>query len=356
MKVYCYRRCTTCRKALKWLNDNGIDYELIDIKADHPDEKTLREYYAVSGLPLKRFFNTSGIPYREMGLSQKLPEMSEDEQIALLATDGMLVRRPLLVDDGFVLAGFNEDEWAEKLISGKSQAADAASKIGIIGAMNNEVASLKSEMINSVTMTVAGMDFCEGTLDGKPVVVVQSGFGKVNAGICAQLLINMFQVDSIINTGVAGSLNAEIDIGDFVISTDAVQHDFDATPIGFARGEIPYTGLCAFPADEAMRAKAVRAVRASAPDVKVFEGRICSGDQFISSHAQKEAILEAFEGFCCEMEGAAIAQVCYLNNKPFVIIRAISDKADDSEEMSYFEFVQAAAARSAAVTRYMLSH
>ncbi len=115
LTVYCYSRCTTCRNALKWLDGHGIGYTVTDIRADHPDEQTLRQYYAMSGLPLKRFFNTSGIPYREMELSKKLPSMTEDEQLALLATDGMLVRRPLLVGDGFVLAGFQEDEWKEKL-------------------------------------------------------------------------------------------------------------------------------------------------------------------------------------------------------------------------------------------------
>ena len=115
VRVYCYSRCSTCKKALKWLDDNGIEYETVDIKADHPDEGTLREYYRMSGLPLKRFFNTRGIPYREMGLSTKLTEMSEDEQLALLATDGMLVKRPLVVGDGFVLTGFREEEWAAKL-------------------------------------------------------------------------------------------------------------------------------------------------------------------------------------------------------------------------------------------------
>lgn len=116
LKVYCYNRCTTCKKALKWLDDHGIEYTLTDIKTDHPDEKTLREYYVKSGLPLKRFFNTSGMPYCEMELSKKLPDMSEDEQLALLATDGMLVKRPLLVGDGFVLTGFKENEWVEKLL------------------------------------------------------------------------------------------------------------------------------------------------------------------------------------------------------------------------------------------------
>ena len=115
IKIYCYSKCTTCKKALKWLDDNGIAYELTDIKTDHPDEAALRSYYKASGLPLKRFFNTSGIQYRELGLSQKLKDMTEDEQLALLATDGMLVKRPLVVGDSFVLVGFKEAEWAERL-------------------------------------------------------------------------------------------------------------------------------------------------------------------------------------------------------------------------------------------------
>ncbi len=115
IQVYCYSRCTTCKKALKWLDANGIDYSLIDIKSDHPDESALRRYHKMSGLPLKRFFNTSGRPYREMGLSTKLPEMDEGEQFALLASDGMLVKRPLVVGDDYVLTGFKEQEWIEKV-------------------------------------------------------------------------------------------------------------------------------------------------------------------------------------------------------------------------------------------------
>ena len=116
VRVYCYSRCSTCKKALKWLEEKGISHEVIDIKTDNPDETALREYHKMSGMPLKRFFNTSGMQYRELGLSKKLPEMSDDEQFALLATDGMLVKRPLLVGDGFVLTGFREPEWADKLL------------------------------------------------------------------------------------------------------------------------------------------------------------------------------------------------------------------------------------------------
>ena len=116
LKIYCYSRCTTCKKAVKWLEDNNIAHETIDIKDNHPDEDELRKYYAISGLPLKRFWNTSGIQYREMELSKKLPEMSEDEQLALLASNGMLLKRPLLVGEDFVLTGFKEDEWTAKLV------------------------------------------------------------------------------------------------------------------------------------------------------------------------------------------------------------------------------------------------
>ena len=116
IKVYCYSRCSTCKKALKWLEENGVEHEVIDIKGDHPDEAAIREYLAMSGLPLKRFFNTSGMQYRELELAKKLPDMSEDEQFSLLASDGMLVKRPLLVGDDYVLTGFKEKEWAEKLL------------------------------------------------------------------------------------------------------------------------------------------------------------------------------------------------------------------------------------------------
>jgi arsenate reductase len=116
VKVYCYSKCSTCRKALKWLEDNGVEHEVIDIKTENPDEETLRKYHEISGLPLRRFFNTSGMQYRDLGLAKKLPDMSEDEQFALLAADGMLVKRPLLAGEGFVLTGFREPEWREKLL------------------------------------------------------------------------------------------------------------------------------------------------------------------------------------------------------------------------------------------------
>ncbi len=180
--------------------------------------------------------------------------------------------------------------------------------------------------------------------------------GKVNAGICANALINDFNCTKIINTDVAGSLDSQIDIGDIVVSVDAVQHDYDVEAIGFKKGEIPYTGLYAFKADKAMRAAAVKAVKESAPDVHVFEGRVCSGDQFISKKEQKDKILSDFGGMCCEMEGAAIAQASHLNNIPFVVIRAISDKPDETEIVDYKTFEAQAAARCAKIVRYMVEN
>ena len=230
----------------------------------------------------------------------------------------------------------------------------APQAIGIIGAMDEEVSLLKEAADIKKTTEIAGMEFCEGTIEGKNVVIVQCGIGKVNSGICASTLINNFNCVKIINTGVAGSLDNQLDIGDIVVSVDAVQHDFTVEAVGFAKGEIPYTGLYAFLADEAMRAAAVEAVKEAAPDIHVFEGRICSGDQFISEKEQKETIISNFGGLCCEMEGAAIAQACYLNDTPFVIVRAISDKSDGSHSVEYEIFKDEAAKNCAKSVLAML--
>jgi len=115
VQVYCYSKCSTCKKALKWLDDQKIEYKRIDIKEDHPDEKTLRALYKKSQLPLRKFFNTSGMLYRELELAKKLPDMSEDAMLKLLASDGMLVKRPLLITNDKVLTGFKEEEWSNAL-------------------------------------------------------------------------------------------------------------------------------------------------------------------------------------------------------------------------------------------------
>ena len=115
LKFICYPKCTTCQKAKKWLDDNKIEYELRDIKLNNPTQKELNEWYKKSGLPLKKFFNTSGLLYKSMDLKNKLPDMTEDEMLQLLSTDGMLVKRPILVGNDFVLVGFKEVEWNEKI-------------------------------------------------------------------------------------------------------------------------------------------------------------------------------------------------------------------------------------------------
>ena len=227
-------------------------------------------------------------------------------------------------------------------------------KIGIIGAMENEVALLTDAMTDKKTETVAAMEYCAGRLSGRDAVVVQCGMGKVNAALCAQTLITRFGAGRIIFTGVAGSLDNRIDIGDLVISTDAVQHDFDVSPIGFRRGEIPYPGLVAFPADAGLRKAAAAAAKRAAGDVALFEGRILSGDQFLSTREQKESVTGLFGGLCCEMEGAAVAQVCHLSGVPWVILRAVSDKADGSAEMEFSRFADMAARRSAGIVAEML--
>lgn len=216
-------------------------------------------------------------------------------------------------------------------------------KIGIIGAMELEVETLKSKMNVKKTTRKADMDFVEGTLNGVESVIVRSGIGKVNAGICAQILADLFDVTHIINTGIAGSLDADIDIGDIVVSTDVVQHDMDVRVFGYPLGEIPQIGRLSFPADEKMAELAKAVCEKVNPEVKVFSGRIVSGDQFVCDKDVKKKIIENFHALCTEMEGAAIGQAAYLNKIPFVILRAISDKADDSAEMDYPTFEKKAA-------------
>ena len=219
---------------------------------------------------------------------------------------------------------------------------------GIIGAMESEVEYLKDAMEDAHAVRVSGMEFYEGTLAGKKAVVVKCGVGKVNAAACAQTAIMMFGATHVINTGVAGSLDASIDIGDLVISTDVVHHDMDATPIGFAPGEVPDMGKVAFEADEGMRALVRKAAAEAGLEIGVFDGRVASGDQFVAAEETKERIVSTFGARCCEMEGAPIGHVCYLNNVPFVVVRAISDKADGSSHMDYPAF-EAQAARNCAL-------
>lgn len=227
--------------------------------------------------------------------------------------------------------------------------------IGIIGAMEEEVAALKEAMDIQKTEEIAGMVFCKGVLCGKDSVVVRSGIGKVNAGICAQILIDHFAADVLINTGIAGSLDARIDIGDMVISTDAVHHDMDATIFGDPAGQVPGMDTLAFPADRELIEKAKAANEKANPEIRTFTGRVVSGDQFIAAAEAKERIVNMFHPLCTEMEGAGIAQAAYLNKVSYVIIRAISDKADNSAVMDYPEFEKQAIAHSVRLMKELLT-
>ena len=221
-------------------------------------------------------------------------------------------------------------------------------KLGIIGAMAVEVELLKSNMENLSVEEKAGMQFYCGELNRLKVVVVQCGVGKVNASICTQILCDCYSVTHIVNTGVAGSLRAELDIGDLVVSRDAVHHDMDVTYLGYAVGQVPGMDVLAFPADEMLIKAAQEAAEAVNPGHCAL-GTVASGDQFVASKDKKEQILADTNASCTEMEGASIAHTAWRNQIPFVIIRAISDKADNSAQMDYPVFEEMAARRCAQV-------
>lgn len=227
-------------------------------------------------------------------------------------------------------------------------------RIGIIGAMADEVAGLK-ELMQDVEITrKASMEFYAGTLEGKKVVVVQSGIGKVNAAVCTQILVDDFQAEVVMNTGIAGSLNNDINIGDIVVSTDLVHHDMEATAFGYKKGQVPGMEYFSFQSDDALRGLAVKACREVNPDIQVFEGRIASGDQFVADQGVKDFIVNEFGAYAVEMEGAAIAQAAVLNHVPFLVIRAISDKADGSAHVDYPAFEKLAIEHSVKLTRRIL--
>ena len=223
-------------------------------------------------------------------------------------------------------------------------------KLGIIGAMAVEIETLKENMADLTVSSRTGMEFYEGTLEGLPVVVVQCGIGKVNAAICAQVLCDCYGVTHLVNTGIAGSLCADLDIGDLVVSKDAMWHDFDCVHFGYEMGKVPGMDVVTFPADSTMMDYAYTAAEAVNPGHTRI-GRIASGDKFVAEKLLKEQIIAITGALCTEMEGTAIAQTAYRNGIPFVILRAISDKADDSAEMDYPTFERIAAHRCAEVTR-----
>lgn len=209
--------------------------------------------------------------------------------------------------------------------------------IGIIGAMDSEVRLLKENLTDCKITTIGNLNFYSGLLSGKEVTVVQSGVGKVNAALCAQLLIIKFNVTKIINSGIAGAVGGDLDVFDFVVSSKTVYHDVDAVAFGYKLGQVPGISEVFFNADEDMANKAIDAFNKTdfSKEHKIIKGLIATGDQFVASKERKDFIKENFAPLCVEMEGCAIAQACFLNKVPFIIVRCMSDKADETVKSTY---------------------
>ena len=216
--------------------------------------------------------------------------------------------------------------------------------IGIIAAMVPEIEKVKAAMTDKDTRTVSGIEFVSGKLYGKDAVVAKCGIGKVFAALCTQTMILTYAPEYIINIGVGGTLTDRLSIGDIAISSDVVQHDMDTSPLGDPVGLVSGINIVHFPADE--RISAGLASAADKLGINRLIGTVASGDQFIASKERKEFIRTSFGAVSCEMEGAAVGHVCYVNSVPFAVLRAISDSADDSSHMDYGEFVLLAAERS----------
>jgi len=227
-------------------------------------------------------------------------------------------------------------------------------RIGIIGAMEIEVEMLKEVTTIEKNTEIAGMGFVVGNLEGQEIVLVTSGIGKVNAAICAQILINKFDVTHVINTGVAGAIHDDLDFGDLVISTDLIEHDMDATGFGYEPGQIPGMDQWIFKADEELINLADQAAKEEKINHSVYKGRIVSGDVFISSPEKKNYLAEQFKAYAGEMEGAAIGHACFLNKVPFLILRAMSDKANGTAHENFEAFCQEAAVNSSNIVKNML--
>lgn len=226
--------------------------------------------------------------------------------------------------------------------------------LGIIGAMDEEIDIIKNEMkINSEDIKAQTI-FYSGEFQGKNIVLVRCGIGKVNAAIITQILISEYKVDIVINTGVAGGVKNDIQIGDIVVSNDVLEHDFDARSFGYKLGEIPRLKVSKFKANDKLIDLAVNSTEIELEEHKVHKGRIVSGDEFVASAEKKKFLWDQFNAYCVEMEGAAIGHACYINDKPFVIIRAISDKADGSANNNYNEFVLDASKKSVNILKRIL--
>ena len=216
--------------------------------------------------------------------------------------------------------------------------------IGIIAAMQVEMQALRAHIENPVSETISGVEFVRGTIGGREVVTAVCGIGKVFAALCAQTMILRYQPECIINTGVAGTLTGKLSIGHIAVSSAVVQHDMDTSALGDPKGLISGINKVELAADAQLGEKL--SACAAKLGISTLSGVIASGDQFISSSERKTFITETFGAIACEMEGAAVGHVCYVNQVPFCILRAISDSADGSSHMDYPTFVGIAADQS----------
>lgn len=228
--------------------------------------------------------------------------------------------------------------------------------LGIIGAMDEEISLIKDslEIVDEVNYASTIFYICK--YENFNVVLVKCGIGKVNAAICTQILIDKFNIDYIINTGVAGAVSRELDIGDVVISTDLVEHDFDTSSLGDELGQIPRMDVFSFKADEGL----IHLAEAAGKKVmkgknQIKAGRIVSGDQFISGEDTIKWLEKTFNPLAVEMEGAAIAHTCHVNKVPFVVIRSISDRADKGASVDFTEFLHIACKTSFDIIMYILN-
>lgn len=226
--------------------------------------------------------------------------------------------------------------------------------IGIIGAMHEEVEALKQEMIINKELHKAHMHFIQGNLWDREVVVVVSGVGKVNAAICTQILIDDFGVDCIINIGVAGGVSEDVSPGDIVIGTSLIQHDMDTTMFGDRLGQIPRLDTFDFKSDPNFIDK-LRQVNLG-DDIKIIEGVIVTGDQFISDLHKAKFLVDNFDAKATEMEGASIAHTAYLNKKPFIVIRSISDNASTGANIEFDKFISIAVNNSIKLLKVLLEN
>jgi adenosylhomocysteine nucleosidase len=226
--------------------------------------------------------------------------------------------------------------------------------VGIIGAMDKEVAGLKSEIKVKEIKTIAGIEFYSGTLQGKEVVLLKSGIGKVNSAMATDILIREFKAEKIIFTGVAGAVNNKLNVGDVVISTDLAEHDYDTTVFGDKLGDVPGSDNGKFYADKDLIALAEASAQKVLGKTHVFRGTIVTGDQFIADKQKVKFLEDTFGAWAVEMEGASVAHVATLYKVPFVIIRAVSDKADGSAHVTYDEFSEKAAQNSIKIVNDML--